>query len=79
MFIHGHRLSNCIIDSRASSNIMPTILAKTLDLLLTKMFDKFYAMDSKKVPLVDQIKGIHVSLIEFPDKKLKLTILIIDS
>lgn len=50
MFIHGHRLSNCIPDSGASDNIMLATVAKAIDFPLTKTFGKFYVIDSKQVP-----------------------------
>ena len=52
LFLHGFKLSNCIIDSGASNNIMPNAVAKALDLPLTKTFGKCYSMDSKQVPSI---------------------------
>ena len=52
LFVHGHKLRNFIIDSGASDNIMPSIVAKSLDIPLTKTFGKCYAMDFKQVPLI---------------------------
>ena len=57
---------------------MPTAVAKALDLPLTKTFGKCYSMDSKQVPLIGQIKHAQVSLVEFPQKRIKLTILVAD-
>ena len=45
---------------------MSAIVAKALDLPLTKTFGKFYSMDYKKVPLVGQIKDAQVSLATYP-------------
>lgn len=47
LFINGYKLNNCIIDSGASDNIMPSAVAKALGLPLTKTFGKCYSMDSK--------------------------------
>lgn len=76
LFLHGFKLRNCIIDSGASNNIMPTTVAKFLDLPLIKTFGKCYSMDSKQVPLVGQIKDAQVSLAAFLHKRVKLTILV---
>lgn len=40
LFINGHRLNNCIIDSGAFDNIMPSAVAKALGLSLTKTFGR---------------------------------------
>ena len=78
LFINGNRLSNCIIDSGASDNVMPTSVAKALGLPLTKAFGRCYSMDAKQVPLVGQIKDAQVALAAYPSKRLKLTILVAD-
>ena len=52
LFIYKNRLSNCIIDSRAFDNVVPTSIAKDLGLLLTKNFGRCYLMDAKQVPLL---------------------------
>lgn len=57
---------------------MLAVVAKALDLPLTKTFGKCYSMDSKQVPLVGQIKDAQVSLAAFPKKRIKLTILVAD-
>lgn len=61
LFINGWKLSNCIIDSGASDNVMPYIVAKALGLTLTKSNGRCYAMDAKQVILVGQIKDIPIS------------------
>lgn len=78
LFINGFKLNNCIIDSRAFDNIMPSTVAKALGLSLTKTFGKCYSMDSKQIPLLCQIKDAQVSLAVHPNKRVKLTILVVD-
>ena len=46
-FINGNRLSNCIIDSWASDNVMPISIAKALGLPLTRNLGNCYSMDAK--------------------------------
>lgn len=78
LFINGHKLNNCIIESSALDNIMPSAVAKALGLSLTKTFGRCYSMDSKQIPLLGQIKDSQVVLVAHPDKRIKLTILIAD-
>ena len=57
---------------------MPAPVAKVLGLDLTKMYGRCYSMDDKQVPLIGQVKDVQVVLHAYPDKRLKLTILIAD-
>lgn len=79
LFINGHKLNNCIIDSGASENIMPSSVAKSLGLSLTKTFGRCYSMDSKQIPLLGQVKDAQVALATYPSKRVKLTILVADT
>ena len=76
LYINGCKLSNCIIDSGASDNVMPYSIAKALGLNLTKMHGRCYSMDAKQFPLLGQIKDAQVTLASHPEKKLLLTILV---
>lgn len=78
LLLNGQRLSNCIIDSEASDNIMPQPVAKALGLELTKTFGCCYAMDGKQVPLVGQVKDVQAVLYACPEKRVRLTILVVD-
>lgn len=78
LFINGYKLNNCIIDSGASDNVMPTKFAKSLDLSLSPTSGKFLSMEMKQVPLVRQVKDTKVTLIDFPDKKITMRILVVD-
>jgi hypothetical protein len=78
LLLNGQKLSNCIINSGASDNIMPQPVAKALGLELTKTFGCFYSMDGKQVPLVGQVKDIQSILYVCPEKRVKLTILVAD-
>ena len=61
LYINGCKLSNCIIDSGASDNVMPYSIAKALGLNLTKVHERFYSMDAKQVPLLVHIKDAQVA------------------
>lgn len=76
LFIHSFKLNNRIIDSGASDNIIPSSIAKALDLPMNDTFGHYYSMHAKKVPLLGQIKDSQVALVAFPNKILKLTILV---
>lgn len=78
LLLNGQKLSNCIIDSGASDNIMPQSVAKALGLELTRTFGCCYAMDGKQVPLVGQVKDVQAVLYACPEKGVKLTILVAD-
>lgn len=77
LFINGHKLNNCIIDSGASDNIMPSAVAKALGLSLTKTFGICYSMESKQIPLLGQIKDARVALASHLNKRIKMNILIV--
>ncbi|KAH9315761.1 hypothetical protein KI387_024388, partial [Taxus chinensis] len=70
-------LSNCILDSGASDNVVPAKVADALGLTLTKTIKRCYSME-RQVPLIKQIKDAQVVLATFLDKRLKMTILVVD-
>lgn len=57
---------------------MPTSLARSLELTLTKTFGHCYSMDATQVPLLGQVKDAQVALAIHPAKRMKLTILVAD-
>lgn len=58
---------------------MPSLVAKSLGLTLTKTFGRCFSMDRKQVPLIGQVKDVQVVLATCPDKRVRLTILVADS
>ncbi|KAH9313222.1 hypothetical protein KI387_028257, partial [Taxus chinensis] len=78
LLIKGFQLNNCIIDFGASDNVIPGKVANALGLTLTPVNDTCYSMESKQVPLVGRIKDARVALADYPDKKILLTILVVD-
>ena len=78
LYINGCKLSNCIIDSGALDNVMPYSVAKALGLNLTKVHGRCYSMNRKQVPLLKKIKDAQVALAFHLEKKLLLTILVVD-
>lgn len=52
LLVNGFKLSNCVIDSDTSNNVMPTKVATALGLNLTKTFGCCFSMENKQVPLI---------------------------
>ncbi|KAH9307485.1 hypothetical protein KI387_035396, partial [Taxus chinensis] len=73
-----HKLSNCVIDSGALDNVMPTKVAHALGLTLTCTYGSCYSMESKEVPLVGRIKDAQVAFATLPEKRVLATILVVD-
>lgn len=57
---------------------MPAKFANALGLTLTNKFGRCFSMDNKKVPLIGQVKDAQFYFVAFPDKKIKMTILVAD-
>lgn len=66
LLINGYKLSNYVIDSGASNNVMPSKVANSLGLTLTKTFGRCFSMDNKQVPLIGQIKDAQFAFASFP-------------
>lgn len=78
LLINSFKLSNCIIDSGASNNVIPAKVTHALGLTLTKYYGWFYSMETKKVPLIGQIKDARFAFVAFSEKRVKKTILVFD-
>ena len=57
---------------------MSNSITKSLGQDLTQIFGCCYSMDGKQVPLVGQEKDVQDVLYAYPEKRLKLTILVAD-
>lgn len=57
---------------------MPSKVANSLGLTLTKTFGRCFSMDNKQVPLIDQIKDAQFTFASLPEKKIKMTVLVDD-
>lgn len=76
--INRFKLSNYVIDSRAPNTVMSLKVADALGLTLTKIFGQYYSMENKQVPCVGKIKDAQFAFASFPEKKIKMTILVVD-
>jgi hypothetical protein len=60
--VHDKILHNCLMDSRASHNVMPKFVMEELGLEITKHYQDLYSFDSKKVKFMGLIKDMVVYL-----------------
>ncbi len=57
---------------------MPKVVAQALGLDCNPTLGSCYSMDGKQVPLIGQVKDAQAILYAFPEKRVKLTILVAD-
>lgn len=60
--IHQHVLHNCLLDSRASHNLMPKVIMDKLGLEVTRPYHDLYTFDSSRVKCLGVIKDLAVTL-----------------
>jgi hypothetical protein len=72
--VHDKTLHNCLMDSRASQNVMPNVVMEELGLEITKPYLDLYSFDSKKVKCMGLIKDMVVSLAQLPMKSVLMDI-----
>jgi hypothetical protein len=71
-------LHNCMLDSRASSNVMTKKVMEQLNLRISRPYHNICAMDSKTIQVHGLIKGLQVHLAAFPDIMIEMDIVLID-
>jgi ribonuclease HI len=76
--IHDKVLHNCIMDSRASHNLMPKIGMEELGLEVTKAYHDLYSFDSRRVQFLGVIKDLVISLFQLPMKSVVMDIVVAD-
>jgi hypothetical protein len=69
---------NCLMDSRASHNLMPKIVMEELGLGVTKTNHDLYSFDSRKVKCLGVIKDLVVSLFQLPMKSVVMDLVVVD-
>jgi len=70
--VHDFLLYNCMLDSRASHNLMPKVIMDQLQLEVTRTYHDLYTFDSKKVPCLGLTKDLVVTLAQIPVKSVVL-------
>jgi hypothetical protein len=76
--IHDKVLHNCLMDSRASHNLMSKTVMDELGLEVTKPYPDFYSFDSRKVQCLGVIKDLVVTLFQLPMKSVVMDIVVAD-
>jgi hypothetical protein len=76
--INDKVLHNCLMDSRASHNLMPKFVMDELRLEVTKTYHDFYYFDSKKFKCLGVIKDMVVTLFQLPMKSILMDIIVVD-
>lgn len=71
-------LQSCLLDSRASHNLMPKKVMDELGLQATKEYHDLYTFDFKKVKCIGVIKDLVVSLTQLPMKSIVMDIFVND-
>jgi hypothetical protein len=76
--MNGLRLNKCMLDSRASLNVMSLKVMEQLGLKKTRPYGNVCGIDSKKVKVFGVCEDIEVFLIDFPHIILLMDIVVID-
>jgi hypothetical protein len=76
--IHDKVLHNCLMDSRASHNLMPKTIMEELGLEVTQAYHDLYSFDSRKVQCLRVIKDLVVTLFQLPMKSVVMDIVVAD-
>ena len=71
-------LRNCLLDSGASHNLMPTAVMEALGLAITKHYHDLYDFESRKVKCLGVIKDMVVSLTQLNMKSVLMDVVIAD-
>jgi len=66
LVINGKVIRNCMLDSGASTNIMPLAIMQQAGLKIDKACGKCYAMDAREIPVIGIIKDVDFKLAAFP-------------
>ena len=69
-------IHNCLLDSRASHNLMPKAVMEALGLSITKSYQDLYAFDSRVVKCLGVIKDMVVNLTQLPIKSVIMDVVV---
>jgi hypothetical protein len=76
--IHDKVIHNCLMDSRASHNLMPKSVMDELGLEITKYYHDLYSFDSRKVQCLGVIKDMVMTLFQLPMKSVVRDIVVVN-
>lgn len=74
--IHDQLLHNCMLDSRASHNLLPLFVMEKLDLQITKPYKDLYSYDSKKLKFLVMTKDLVANLDQISLKSVVMDIVV---
>lgn len=78
LIIDGNFLRNCMIDSRASNNVMPIKIMEEVVSKIDSTYGKCYVMDSRKVLVIGVINKVPYKLEALREKELFTSITVVD-
>jgi ribonuclease HI len=76
--VHDKVLHNCLMDSRASHNLMPKMVMEELGLEVTRAYHDLYSFNSRRVQCLGVIKDLVVTLFQLPMKSVVMDIVVAD-
>jgi hypothetical protein len=59
--VHNHLLHNCMLDSRASHNVMPKSIMDRLGLKITRPYGDLYSFNSRRVKCMGMINDLVIT------------------
>jgi len=69
-------LHKCMLDSRASHNVIPEAIMDKLGLKITRPYGDLYSFDSRKVKCIGMIKDLVVNLAQIPTKIILMDVVV---
>jgi ribonuclease HI len=79
LLVNDKMLHNCMLDSRASSNVMTKKVMEQLNLRISRPYHNICALDSQTIEVFGLIKGLQVYLTVCPDIMIEMDIVVIDA
>jgi hypothetical protein len=76
--LFDHLLHNCMLDSRASHNVIPKAIMDKLGLEITRPYGDLYSFDSRKVKCIGMIKDLVVGLAQILAKRILMDVVVAD-
>lgn len=76
--IHDKILHNCLLDARASHNLMPKAVMEELGLDITRPYHDLFSFHSRKVKCLGLIKDLAITLTQLPMKSMMMDIVVAD-
>ena len=75
--VHQKMLHNCLLESRASHNIIPKDVMEALGLSITKPYHDLFSFDSREVKCLGVIKDLAINLAQLPMKSVMMDVVFV--